>query len=94
MMGVNFMALQYLLKAVAERMRDNKTRGSIVFMTSIVDAERGIYPGAGAYGATLGGHQLVRAFENIEEMKRKTRQDVDEELVAPMVDKAVDMTKG
>ncbi|PWA53436.1 3-oxoacyl-[acyl-carrier-protein] synthase I, chloroplastic [Artemisia annua] len=34
-------------------MRDNKTGGSIVFMTSIVGAERGIYPGATAYCATL-----------------------------------------
>ncbi|PWA90780.1 Glucose/ribitol dehydrogenase [Artemisia annua] len=58
---INFMAPWYLLKAVAKRMRDNKTGGSIVFMTSIIGAERGIYPGAAAYGATLGGiHQLVR----------------------------------
>ncbi|KAL7606181.1 hypothetical protein Lser_V15G16018 [Lactuca serriola] len=42
-------------------MRDNKSRGSIVFMTSIIGGARGIYPGAAAYGACLGGiHQLVR----------------------------------
>ncbi|KAL4577091.1 hypothetical protein LXL04_013194 [Taraxacum kok-saghyz] len=58
---INFMAAWYLLKAVAKRMRDNKSGGSIVFMTSIIGAERGIYPGAAAYGACLGGvHQLVR----------------------------------
>lgn len=58
---INFMAAWYLMKAVAKRMRDNKSGGSIVFMTSIVGAERGIYPGAAAYGACLGGvHQLVR----------------------------------
>ncbi|KAK1410026.1 hypothetical protein QVD17_36558 [Tagetes erecta] len=58
---INFMAAWYLMKAVARRMRDNKTGGSIVFMTSIIGAERGIYPGAAAYGACLGGvHQLVR----------------------------------
>uniref|UniRef100_UPI001CB966A2 3-oxoacyl-[acyl-carrier-protein] reductase FabG isoform X2 n=1 Tax=Erigeron canadensis TaxID=72917 RepID=UPI001CB966A2 len=58
---INFMAAWYLMKAVAKRMRDNKTGGSIVFMTSILGAERGIYPGAAAYGACLGGiHQLVR----------------------------------
>ncbi|XP_071734932.1 uncharacterized protein [Rutidosis leptorrhynchoides] len=58
---INFMAAWYLMKAVAKRMRDNKTGGSIVFMTSIIGAERGIYPGAAAYGACLGGiHQLVR----------------------------------
>nr|GFA05687.1 hypothetical protein [Tanacetum cinerariifolium] len=55
---INFMAPWYLLKVVAKRMRDNKTGGSIVFMTSVIGAERGIYPGATAYGATLGGiHQ-------------------------------------
>ncbi|KAI3793860.1 hypothetical protein L1987_36483 [Smallanthus sonchifolius] len=58
---INFMAAWYLMKAVAKRMRDNKTGGSIVFMTSIIGAERGIYPGAAAYGACLGGvHQLVK----------------------------------
>ncbi|KAI3698651.1 hypothetical protein L2E82_42354 [Cichorium intybus] len=50
----------YLMKVVAKRMRDNESGGSIVFMTSIIGAERGIYPGATAYGACLGGiHQLV-----------------------------------
>ncbi|GKA07421.1 glucose/ribitol dehydrogenase, partial [Tanacetum coccineum] len=59
--GVNFIGLWYLLKAVAKRMMDNKTGGSIVFMTSIVGAKRGIYPGSGTYGATWGGiHELVR----------------------------------
>ena len=49
------------MKAVPKRMRDNKSRGSIVFMTSIIGGARGIYPGAAAYGACLGGiHQLVR----------------------------------
>ncbi|CAH1437805.1 unnamed protein product [Lactuca virosa] len=58
---INFMAPWYLMKAVAKRMRDNKSGGSIVFMTSIIGGERGIYPGAAAYGACLGGiHQLVR----------------------------------
>lgn len=58
---INFMAAWYLMKSVAKRMRDNKSGGSIIFMTSIVGAERGIYPGAAAYGACLGGvHQLVR----------------------------------
>nr|GEW12051.1 hypothetical protein CTI12_AA104990 [Tanacetum cinerariifolium] len=61
--GVNFLALWYLLKVVAKRIRDNKTGGSIVFMTSIVGAKRGIYPGSGAYGATWGGiHELFRAM--------------------------------
>ncbi|CAI9294946.1 unnamed protein product [Lactuca saligna] len=52
---------EYMMKAVAKRMRDNKSGGSIVFKNSIIDGERGIYPGAAAYGACLGGlHQLVR----------------------------------
>ncbi|GKE64233.1 hypothetical protein Tco_1518394, partial [Tanacetum coccineum] len=34
-------------------MRDNKTGESVVFMTSIVCAERGMYPGEAAYGSTL-----------------------------------------
>ncbi|GKD47835.1 RNA polymerase II [Tanacetum coccineum] len=35
-------------------MRDNKTGEYVVFMTSIVCAERGMYPGEAAYGSTLG----------------------------------------
>lgn len=58
---INFMAAWYLLKAVAIRMRDYKAGGSIVFMTSIIGAERGLYQGAAAYGSCLAGiQQLVR----------------------------------
>lgn len=58
---INFMAAWYLLKAVGIRMRDYKTGGSIVFMTSIIGAERGLYQGAAAYGSCLAGiQQLVR----------------------------------
>lgn len=58
---INFMAAWFLLKAVSIRMRDQKTGGSIVFMTTIVGGERGIYPGAAAYGAISAGvHQLAR----------------------------------
>jgi NAD(P)-dependent dehydrogenase (short-subunit alcohol dehydrogenase family) len=58
---INFMAPWFLLKAVGKRMRDYKSGGSIVFMTSIIGAERGIYPGAAAYGSCMAGmQQLVR----------------------------------
>ncbi|KAL6541405.1 hypothetical protein OROGR_010891 [Orobanche gracilis] len=58
----NFMSAWYLLKAVGKTMRDQKTGGSIVFLTSIIGAERGLYPGAAAYGSCLAGiQQLVRA---------------------------------
>ncbi|KAK2661438.1 hypothetical protein Ddye_000012 [Dipteronia dyeriana] len=58
---INFMATWFLLKAVGRRMRDYKAGGSIVFLTSIMGAERGIYPGAAAYGACSAGvQQLVR----------------------------------
>ncbi|RAL41871.1 hypothetical protein DM860_009053 [Cuscuta australis] len=58
---VNFMAAWYLLKAVGKRLRDRKSGGSIVFLYSILGAERGLYPGAAAYGSCLAGvQQLVR----------------------------------
>jgi len=58
---INFMAAWYLLKAVGKRMRDHKSGGSIVFMNSLIGAERGLYQGAAAYGSCLAGvQQLVR----------------------------------
>ncbi|KAL1553287.1 3-oxoacyl-[acyl-carrier-protein] reductase FabG-like [Salvia divinorum] len=58
---INFMAAWYLLKAVGRVMRDQKSGGSIVFLTSVIGAERGLYPGAAAYGSCLAGvQQLVR----------------------------------
>ncbi|XP_077251623.1 uncharacterized protein LOC143890830 [Tasmannia lanceolata] len=59
--NINFMAALFLLKAVGKRMRDFKSGGSIIFLTSIIGAERGLYPGAAAYGSCLAGiQQLVR----------------------------------
>lgn len=58
---INFMAAWYLLKAVGKRMRDCKSGGSIVFLSTIIGAERGLYQGAAAYGSCLAGiQQLVR----------------------------------
>ncbi|OVA09579.1 Glucose/ribitol dehydrogenase [Macleaya cordata] len=59
---VNFMAAWFLLKAVGKRMRDFKSGGSIIFLTSFMGSERGLYPGAAAYGSCLAAvQQLVRA---------------------------------
>ncbi|KAJ7950606.1 Reductase [Quillaja saponaria] len=58
---INFMASWFLLKAVGQGMRNFKSGGSIVFLTSIIGGERGLYPGAAAYGSCLAGlEQLVR----------------------------------
>ncbi|KAK8943421.1 Short-chain dehydrogenase reductase 5 [Platanthera guangdongensis] len=58
---INLMAPWFLLKAVSKRMRDAKSGGSVVFMTSVLGAERGLYPGAAAFGACMAGvQQLVR----------------------------------
>ncbi|XP_031263847.1 uncharacterized protein LOC116122067 [Pistacia vera] len=58
---INFVASWFLLKSVGRRMRDNNAGGSIVFLTSIMGAARGIYPGAAAYGACSAGvQQLAR----------------------------------
>ncbi|KAL3526277.1 hypothetical protein ACH5RR_010933 [Cinchona calisaya] len=58
---INFMAGWYLLQAVGKQMRDQRSGGSIIFLTSIIGSERGLYQGAAAYGACLAGvQQLVR----------------------------------
>ncbi|KAG0458229.1 hypothetical protein HPP92_023386 [Vanilla planifolia] len=58
---INVMATWFLLQAVAKRMRDAKFGGSIVFLTSILGAERGLYPGSAAFGMCMGAvQQLVR----------------------------------
>ncbi|XP_072991113.1 uncharacterized protein [Typha latifolia] len=60
-MKVNAMAPWFLLKAFAKRVRDFKSGGSVIFLTQIIGAERGLYPGAAAYGSSLAAiQQLVR----------------------------------
>ena len=60
-MKVNVMTPWFLMKTIAKRFEDTKYGGSIVFLTQIIGAERGLYPGAAAYGTSLGAiHQLVR----------------------------------
>ncbi|CAH2055402.1 unnamed protein product [Thlaspi arvense] len=59
---INLTAPWFLLKAVASRMKEHGSGGSIVFMATIASGERGLYPGADAYAtASAGIHQLVRA---------------------------------
>ncbi|KAK6912953.1 hypothetical protein RJ641_022554 [Dillenia turbinata] len=58
---INLVAAFFMLKAVGKRMRDQESGGSIVLLTSIIGAERGLYQGAAAYGSCLAGvEQLVR----------------------------------
>ncbi|KAH8483901.1 hypothetical protein H0E87_028350 [Populus deltoides] len=58
---INFMSPWFLLRAVGKKMRDYNSGGSIVFLTSIIGAERGLYQGAAAYGSCSAGiQQLVR----------------------------------
>lgn len=60
-MKINFMSAWFLVNAVGRRMRDHKSGGSIILLTSIVGAERGLYTGAVAYGACSAAlQQLVR----------------------------------
>ncbi|KAJ6371539.1 hypothetical protein OIU77_001948 [Salix suchowensis] len=60
-MKINFMSPWFLLKAVGKKMRDYNSGGSIVFLTSIIGSERGLYKGAAAYGSCSAGiQQLVR----------------------------------
>ncbi|KFK37653.1 hypothetical protein AALP_AA3G011000 [Arabis alpina] len=58
----NLTAPWFLLKAVATRMKEHGSGGSIVFLATIASGERGLYPGADAYSSVSAGiHQLVRA---------------------------------
>jgi len=58
---INLTAPWFLLKAVATRMKDHGSGGSIVFMATIASGERALYPGADAYASTSAAiHQLVR----------------------------------
>ncbi|XP_044467067.1 3-oxoacyl-[acyl-carrier-protein] reductase FabG-like [Mangifera indica] len=70
---INFMASWFLLKSVGRRMRDNNAGGSIIFLTSIMGAERGLYPGAAAYGACSAGVQQLARTAALELGKYKIR---------------------
>ncbi|GMI86849.1 hypothetical protein like AT3G01980 [Hibiscus trionum] len=70
---INFMAPWYLLQAVGRRMRDRKSGGSIVFMTTLLGAERGLYQGGAAYGSCLAGVQQLVRISALEIGKHKIR---------------------
>lgn len=61
MMKINVLAPWFLLKAISTRMRDSKVGGSIVFLTTIIGGERGIYPRSAVYGTCMSAvEQLIR----------------------------------
>ncbi|XP_078169813.1 uncharacterized protein LOC144564151 [Carex rostrata] len=78
---VNVMAPWFLLKAVAKRMRDSSDLnpnsaagwGSIVFLTQILGAERGLYPGSVAFGSSLASVQQLARLSAMEIGKHKIR---------------------
>ncbi|KAJ4749008.1 NAD(P)-binding Rossmann-fold superfamily protein [Rhynchospora pubera] len=78
---INVMAPWFLLKAVAKRMRDNSDSnpnsmsgwGSIVFLTQILGAERGLYPGYAAFGSSLASVQQLARLSAMELGKHKIR---------------------
>ncbi|XP_039009859.1 D-erythrulose reductase-like [Hibiscus syriacus] len=70
---INFMAPCYLLKTVGRRMQDRKSGGSIVFMTTLLGAERGLYQGGAAYGSCLAGLQQLVRLSALEIGKHKIR---------------------
>ncbi|XP_074275214.1 uncharacterized protein LOC141599174 isoform X2 [Silene latifolia] len=60
---INFMAVWFLVKAVGRKMRDQGSGGSIVLLTSINGAERGLYKGAAASSSCFGGvNQLMKTM--------------------------------
>ncbi|KAK8560688.1 hypothetical protein V6N13_003371 [Hibiscus sabdariffa] len=70
---INFMAPWYLLQAVGRRMRDRKSGGSIVFVTTLLGTERGLYQGGAAYGSCLAGVQQLVRISALEIGKHKIR---------------------
>ncbi|CAH9072806.1 unnamed protein product [Cuscuta epithymum] len=70
---INFMAAWYLLKSVGKRLRDRQAGGSIVFLSTIIGAERGLYQGAAAYGSCLAGIQQLVRMSALEIGKHKIR---------------------
>ncbi|XP_078169815.1 uncharacterized protein LOC144564152 isoform X2 [Carex rostrata] len=78
---VNMMAPWFLLKAVAKRMRDSSDLnpnsaagwGSIVFLTQILGAERGLYPGSVAFGSSLASVEQLARLSAMEIGKHKIR---------------------
>ncbi|XP_050383944.1 uncharacterized protein LOC126800600 [Argentina anserina] len=72
-MKINFMSAWFLVKAVGRRMRDHKSGGSIILLTSIVGAERGLHTGAVAYGACSAALQQLARLSALEIGKYQIR---------------------
>ncbi|XP_030450114.2 uncharacterized protein LOC115672445 [Syzygium oleosum] len=70
---INFLSAWFLLKTVGVKLRDGRRGGSIVFLTSIIGSERGLYPGAAAYGSCLAGVQQLVRTSALEMGKHKIR---------------------
>lgn len=58
------MASWFLMKAVCQRMRDQKSGGSVIFLSTLIGAERGLYPGAAAFGSCSAGLQQLARVSN------------------------------
>ncbi|MQM19942.1 hypothetical protein Taro_052954 [Colocasia esculenta] len=63
---VNLAAPWYLLKAVSRRMRDSKSGGSIIFVSSIIGAERGLYSGSAVYASCMAAIQQLARVSALE----------------------------
>ncbi|KAG7022656.1 Carbonyl reductase [NADPH] 2-like protein, partial [Cucurbita argyrosperma subsp. argyrosperma] len=70
---INMMASWFLMKAVCRRMRDQKSGGSIVFLSSLIGSERGLYPGAAAFGSCSAGLQQLARTAALDVGKYKIR---------------------
>ncbi|XP_050941444.1 carbonyl reductase [NADPH] 2 isoform X1 [Cucumis melo] len=70
---INLMASWFLMKAVCRRMRDQKSGGSVIFLTTLIGAERGLYPGGAAYGSCSAGLQQLARTSALDVGKYKIR---------------------
>ncbi|XP_022934367.1 uncharacterized protein LOC111441556 [Cucurbita moschata] len=70
---INLMASWFLLKAACQRMRDQNSGGSVILLTSLLGAERGLYPGGAAYGSCLAGLQQLARTSALDVGKYKIR---------------------
>uniref|UniRef100_A0A0D6QR08 Uncharacterized protein n=1 Tax=Araucaria cunninghamii TaxID=56994 RepID=A0A0D6QR08_ARACU len=60
---INLKGTWLVCKAVGKLMRDYAIGGSFILLTTVIGTERGLYPGAAAYGACLAGvNHLARAL--------------------------------
>eukprot|EP00252_Welwitschia_mirabilis_P005854 TRINITY_DN16459_c0_g1_i1.p1 TRINITY_DN16459_c0_g1~~TRINITY_DN16459_c0_g1_i1.p1 ORF type:complete len:265 (-),score=40.86 TRINITY_DN16459_c0_g1_i1:118-912(-) len=59
----NFKLTWMVCKALGRQMREHKSGGSFILLTSIIGTERGLYPGSAAYGSCLAAeNHLARAL--------------------------------